>query len=91
MNQQNPPAPPTEKAQIVIIYTSPQQPTVMRYNTTKKAEKEYKTVVKAWGSQSQGSLHDIDADMFIATIDLSQVACVCYVDHAKRAKFVPFQ
>jgi len=90
MNQPAPPT-PTEKAQIVFVYTTPQQPTVMRYNTTKKAEKEYKAVVKAWGSQSQGSLRDIDADMFIATIDLSQVACICYVDHAKRAKFVPIQ
>jgi len=87
--EQQPPT-PTEKAQIVIFYTSPQQPTIVRYNTTKKAEKELDKLKSKWRKRdSADPIHDVDGDMFICTVDLTQVACVCYVDHAKRAKFVP--
>lgn len=88
MNQPLPPT-PTEKAQIVIVFKSPIQPAIVRFNSVKKAEKAYEAIAKAWGAQSQGLLHDIGGDMFICTVNLEHVAYIAYADHAKRAKFVP--
>lgn len=85
---------PTEKAQIVLVYNSLQQPTIMRFNSVKKAEKEYEKLKKAWTRHKSdgGSLPaDVDGDMFVATVDLSTLATTCFVDLAKHAKFVPWQ
>lgn len=85
---------PTERSQIVINFSSPSPTLVMRFSSVKKGEKEYDRLKKAWGKwssdiQSDHTLHDIDGDMFIATVDLSCTATIAFVDHAKRAKFIP--
>jgi hypothetical protein len=80
---------PTEKAQIVIMFTCGAN-NIFRFNTAKKAEKEYQSLLTAWKkSAPDGGYHSIAADMFAGTVDLWQVTSVCYVDHAKRNKFVP--
>lgn len=83
---------PTEKAQIVVMFTYGNQ-NIFRFASVKKAEKEYKALVKAWDlCKARGggpSLFDLDGDMFVGAVDLSQVTSVCFVDHAKRAKFTP--
>lgn len=98
MNQPTPPE-PTEKAQIAVVLTTPQPPPVFRFNSLKKAEKEYKALKAAWikqrtwdgGNKVPARMHDVDGDMFISTIDLTQIACMSFVDIAKRTKFIPYQ
>lgn len=88
---ENTPA-PTEKAQIVIMFTYGNQ-NIFRYSAAKKAEKQHKELVRAWDlCKARGggpALYELDADMFVGNVDLSQVASICFVDHAKRNKFVP--
>jgi hypothetical protein len=84
---------PTEKAQIVVLYTSGAT-NIFRYNTVKKAQKEYDTIWNGWEKYfvKQGPrLRDVDADMFSGIIDFTQLTSVCLVDHAKRNKFIPIQ
>ncbi len=91
MNQTAPPT-PTEKAQLVLLYATTQHVTIARFSSVKKAEKAHKAIVDAWDRHKMKAgpaLFDIDGDMFVCTVDLSQVACISYVDHAKLAKFVP--
>lgn len=82
---------PTEKAQIVVLFTyGPQH--IARYSTTQKAEKAYKALKVAWAKwEKDGSVNhfNMDGDMFASTIDLANVLTISYVDHAKRAKFIP--
>lgn len=85
---------PTEKSQIVIYWVHPSPNLVARFNSLKKGEKEYDKLKKAWSKwavnvQDDHMMHDIDGDMFITTIDLSQIAAINFIDHAKRAKFIP--
>lgn len=98
MNQPQPAPPvPTEKFQIVVVWTTPQPPNVQRFNSVKKGMKEFNGITKAWAkwinrhNDVVPRLYDMDGDMFFSCIDLSQVAQISYVDHAKRAKFVPIQ
>ena len=99
MNQPAPTPAPTEKAQIVIAYISPQAGPIFRFNSVKKGEREFKALKAAWiaqrtwtgGNKMPARMHDVDGDMFISTIDLSQIACISFVDLTKRSKFVPFQ
>jgi hypothetical protein len=80
---------PTEKAQIVVMFTYGAT-NIFRFNTVKKAEKEYAKLLKAWSnSNTAGKQHAVDGDMFVGAVDLYQITSVCIVDHAKRAKFVP--
>lgn len=83
---------PTEKAQIVIMFTSPQPPAIPRYASVKKGEKEFAKLKKAWDLCKVGAgphLHDMSGDMYICTIDLTQIAVICFINHAERNKFVP--
>lgn len=83
------PPTPTEKAQIVIMFTYGNQ-NIFRFSTTKRAEKECKALLEAWKKVGPDSKqHNVNGDMFVGTVDLYQVASICYVDHAKRNKFVP--
>jgi hypothetical protein len=88
---------PTEKFQIVIVWTTPQPPNIQRFNSVKKGTKEFEVMKKAWAKwltdndNKAPRLHDIDGDMFFSCIDLAQVAQISYVDIAKKAKFVPVQ
>jgi hypothetical protein len=82
---------PTEKAQIVVMYTYGAT-NIFRFNSVKKGEKEYKSLLAAWKQYSSGvQHHDVDGDMFVGRIDLAHVVSICFVDHAKRAKFTPIQ
>lgn len=77
----------SERAQIVV---QPRfgQSLVLRYRKAAVAEKDYKLLVKAW---SDKILFHVSSDMFVSTIDLSEVVFISLVDHAKRAKFIPIQ
>ena len=97
MNEATQPT-PTEKFQIVIVWTTPQPPNVQRFNSVKKGMKVFEAMKKAWekhlGSwdpknKQPPQLFDIDGDMFLTMIDLSQIAAINFIDHAKRAKFIP--
>lgn len=93
MNQPAQPV-PTERAQIVIAYNTPQAPIIMRYNKTAKGVLVFAKLRKAWFAyckRSDGSheLFDLDADMFSSVIDLSQIATISFVEHAVRNKFIP--
>jgi hypothetical protein len=94
-NQMNQPPEPTEKAQIAIMFTYGAQ-NIVRYSTTKKAEKEYKGLLDALaGYRKKGfdhnlALHTLNGDMFVTTFDLSSIIAVSYVDIAKRVKFIPY-
>ncbi len=82
----------TEKAQIVLIYRDRTDNTFVRYNSVKKAEKEYAKLKAAWLLREEAKpLYDLDGDMFVCTVDLTSLAAVCYVDLAKHAKFVPWK
>jgi len=88
----------TERAQIVINPSFAGAPTIFRYSSTKKGEKEYTKLVKAWdawisptSSKVRSNLHVMDGDMFVGTVDLSRITNVLFVDFAKHAKFVPYQ
>ncbi len=84
------PPEPTEKAQIVIVFSSTPQNLVLRFASVKKAEKEHAKLLKAWGSMTSSSrLHKIDGDMFISTVDLFHVTAVSLVDHKIAGKFIP--
>lgn len=90
VNEQSQPQ-PTEKAQFVVHYTYGAT-IVFRFNTVKKGEKEYKALLTAWKNNATTfKTHAVDADMFIGTVDLSSIVGICFVDHAKRAKFIPIQ
>jgi hypothetical protein len=89
---------PTEKFQIVIVWITPQPPNIQRFNSVKKGMKVFEAMCKAWEAhlapyepkrKPAPLLFNIDGDMFFSCIDLSQVAQISYVDHAKRAKFIP--
>ncbi len=79
---------PTEKAQIVIVFSSTPQNLVLRFASVKKAEKEHTKLLKAWDLGSS-RLHKIDGDMFISTVDLLHVTAVSLVDHKIAGKFIP--
>lgn len=95
-----PPA-PTEKAQIGLVYSTPQMPTIVRFNSVKKAMKFYTALHKAWAAYKEWAIGSwagkkpppvlfmFDGDMFDCTVDLSQLACVNFVDIEKRFKFIP--
>jgi len=94
-NQQASAPIPDEKAQIVIAMPSAPS-VVLRYRTFKKAKSEYAALNKFWKNfQKDGTLShpiiDIDADMFIASVDVSQVASIALVDFSTYDKFVPHQ
>lgn len=96
--QMNAPVTPTEKSQIVIAYTSPQMPLVVRFSSVKKGEAAYKAMRKAWVAWLNGAhtkphdtLFDVNGDMFISCIDLARIASISFVDHVKREKFIPIQ
>jgi hypothetical protein len=96
MNEQSQPKPPepTERAQIVINYNFAAAPIVFRFNDAKRAEKEYRRLYKqwlAWPGANVERLFEVNADMFIGSVDLSSIACVAFVDLKKHAKFVPWQ
>lgn len=90
---------PTEKSQIVIYWVHPSPNLVARFNSLKKGERAYDKLKKEWSTWRTAMLEgakkfppqlvDIDGDMFITTIDLSQIAAINFIDHAKRAKFIP--
>jgi hypothetical protein len=92
-NQANDQVVSTEKSQIVVSYNVAVPALVLRFNSVKKGKKEYIKLVEAWAlykaKNSDPYLHDVDGDMFISTIDLWAMATVSFVDHAKRAKFIP--
>ena len=97
--QQPVPVTPTEKAQISIVWTTPQPPCQARFATLKKGKAEFAALKKAWqkwltweGETKQPiQLHDIDGDMFITTIDLSAIQSINFIDIEKRSKFIPYQ
>lgn len=78
---------PTEKAQIVVIFSTPQQPLILRSNSVKKGERAYTKLIQAWSENL--TICEVATDMFECTIDLRQVSAVCFVDHVRRNKFVP--
>lgn len=89
--QMNDQAQPTEKAQIVVLYTYGAT-NVFRFNTVKKGEKEYATLYKAWKDNATTfKTHAVSGDMFDGVVDLSCIVSICFIDHAKRMKFIPFQ
>jgi hypothetical protein len=81
------------------MWTSPQVPTIHRFNSVKKGMAAFKDLRKAWEKwivsrlteKASPRLYSIDGDMFFSCVDLYQVAQISYVDLAKRAKFVPAQ
>jgi len=86
---------PTEKSQLLVTFASNAQ-IMFRFNSVKKGEKERDKLIKAWdmskarGGIGQGpALHHVSADMFSGDVDLTKVLYVCFVDHAKHAKFIP--
>ena len=92
----NTPAPvPTEKAQIVIRFDSPQPPCICRYSTSAKGFSAFNAVKKAWTTErkcltgKEPSIYNMPHDMFETCVDLSRVISIEYVDMAKRNKFVP--
>ncbi len=80
----------TEKAQIMVQFSAGSH-IIFRFNSLKKAEKEYKVLAAAWKKVGPGKqVHDVDGDMFIGTVDLYSITNICFTDIAKRMKFVPF-
>ncbi len=81
---------PTEKAQIVIMFSGVGQNVVVRFATLKKAEKEHAKLIKAWSApNTSNKLHTIAGDMFATTVDLYSVINVSMVDHKIAGKFIP--
>ena len=77
---------PTEKAQVLVTFASNAQ-VMFRFNTVKKAEKEYKALLAAW--KNNDKFHLVHGDMFDGVVDLYSVLYICFVDHSVVAKFVP--
>jgi hypothetical protein len=94
MNQQEPTQQePTEKSQIVVMYGGATNTVILRFSSLKKGQQEHVALKKAWKlwhkTGDSASLHDVNGDMFVSTVNLSSIEAISFVDHKKRAKFIP--
>lgn len=83
---------PTEKAQIVVAYTTGAPSLVLRYSKVDDAKKVYKKLREIWKASHVNKYEiviDANCTMFDANIRLDTVCSIAFVDHAKRAKFIP--
>ena len=75
---------PTEKSQIVIHFINAQT-MILRFNSVKEGRAAFDKIKKA----KAGEAVHIEKGMFEAVVAADAIGGMAFVDHDKRAKFIP--